>query len=462
MERKNRIVILNIASTLLLNLISFITAPLFAALLGAGSFGDLSVFNTWVAVAAIVMTLHTTGTIANARVEYSEEEQPKYQSAAMSLSLMSFAVCFVLVLLFMEPVSRLLELEPLLVVLVMVTALGTFGVHFMNNRFTFELKAGRNMAVSVTLAVMNLGLSLLFVFLLPEEKRLYGRVAALTLSYGFFGIVSCVTTLVRGRTFYEKRYWKLCLSLSVPVLFYGLTDLLLGHSDLVMLRSLDSSASSGVYGLSYQISTVMFTIFTAINTSWMAFFFNDMKAGRRDVVRRQSRNFLELYTVLACGFILLAPEVFRLLAPEDFRSGTGLIPYMVASFYLNFLCTFPYNYEIYHKRMKVISVVTVTSALVNVALNYVLILRIGMYGAAIATLLSRIFQFAAHYLYSRFLLGKADYPFKIMFWLPYALGFSAVMVMVILLPDTWLPRWGLGAVLGIFELYRVWKRRALI
>ena len=44
--RKNRVVILNIASTLLLNLISFLTAPIFAALLGTGSFGDLSVFTT--------------------------------------------------------------------------------------------------------------------------------------------------------------------------------------------------------------------------------------------------------------------------------------------------------------------------------------------------------------------------------------------------------------------------------
>ena len=109
----------------------------------------------------------------------------------------------------------------------------------------------------------------------------------------------------------------------------------------------------------------MFTIFTAINTSWVAFFFQDMKQDRRDTVLRQSKNFLELYTVLASGFILLAPEVFRLLAPVEFHSGTALIPLMVASFYLNFLCTFPYNYECYHKKMHVISIVTIVSALLN-------------------------------------------------------------------------------------------------
>lgn len=462
MKHKNRVVLLNIASTLLLYIISFITAPLFAALLGTGSFGDLSVFNTWVSAAAMVMTLHTTGTIANARVEYPEEEQKAYQSSAMSLSLLFFALCFGTVMLLLGPVSRLLEMDPLLVVMIMVTALGTFGVHFMNQKLNFELQAGRNMAISVSLAVLNLGTSLLFVMLLPEEHRLYGRAGALMLSYGLFGITSCALILIKGKTLFRKQYWKFCLGLSVPVVFYGLTDLLLGHSDLVMLRSMDGSESSGIYGLAYQISAVMFTIFTAINTSWVAFFFHDMKQGHRETVLRQSRNFLELYTVLACGFILLAPEVFRLLAPVGFHSGTSLIPLMVASFYLNFLCTFPYNYECYHKKMHVISIVTIVSALLNVGLNYILILRMGMMGAAVATLLSRVFQFSTHFLYSRFVLGKRDFIFGVKVWGLYAAGFGAAMLLVTVFDGGMILRWGLGAVLGVWELLRIRKRHALI
>ena len=462
MKGKNRVVILNIASTLLLNLISFLTAPIFAALLATGSYGDLSVFNTWVSVGSIVTTLHTVTTIANARVEFSEEEQPKYQSAAMSLSLMFFLLCFGLVALLMGPVSRLLAMEPLLIVMIMITAFGTFGVNFMSQKFTFEMKAGRNLAVSVALAVVNLGVSLLFVLNMREEQRLYGRAFAQMLTYSVFAIPFCIVVLIKGRTFFEKRYWKLCLTLAVPVMLYGLTDLLLGHSDLVMLRSMDSSESSGIYGFAFQISGVVFSIFTALNTSWVAFFFNDMKAGRRDVVLRQSKNYLELYTVLACGFILLAPEVYKLLARQDYWPGIGLIPCMVASFYLNFLCTFPYNYECYHKKMPMISVVTITSALVNIGLNYFFILRIGMYGAAIATLLSRVFQFGAHHLYSRFVLGKADYPFTLKVLGPYALGFGLVMALVILLPGGGILRWGIGAVLGIWELLRIRKRRALM
>ena len=98
----------------------------------------------------------------------------------------------------------------------------------------------------------------------------------------------------------------------------------------------------------------------------------------------------------------------------------------------------------------------------NVALNYVLILHMGMYGAAVATFISRIFQFAAHFLYSRFILGKKDYPFGTKLWAPYALVFAGIMVLVIFTPAAWFLRWPLGAVFGIWELLRIRKRRALI
>lgn len=460
--KKNRIVFLNIASTLLLNLISFLTAPIFAALLGTGSYGDLSVFNTWVSLGSVVLTLNTTVTIANARVEYPEEEQSAYHSSVVSITLLFFLLCAGLVLAFIGPLSRIMEMEPVFLVLILIAALGNFGIQFVNQKLTFEMKAGRNMVVSVALAVLNLGLSLLIVMNVSEEQRLLGRAVGVAVCYALFGLPFCGLILLRGRTFFHKRYWKFCLSLSIPAMFYGITDLLLGHSDLVMLRGLDSSESSGIYGLAYQFSTVMFTIFTAINTSWMAFFFDDMKKGRREVVLRQTRNFLELYTVLTCGFILLAPEVFRFLAPQAFHGGTDMIPWMVAGFYLNFLCTFPCNYESFHKKVQVTSAITIVSALVNVGLNYVLIRRMGMLGAAVATLLSRVLQFGAHHIFSRFVLGKKEYPFTARLWGVYLLAFCLVMAMVIALPDAWLVRWALGGVLGICEIRRICKRRALL
>ena len=186
-----------------------------------------------------------------------------------------------------------------------------------------------------------------------------------------------------------------------------------------------------------------------------------MKQGKREAMMDKTQNFLELFTILACGFILLAPEVYHVYGKRDFWSSTGIIPLFVTSYYLNFLCTFPVNYEYYHKKTKVVAIVTISCSLVNIALNYLLIRAMGMAGAALATVLSHGLQLTLHHLYcSR--QGQGDYPFHLKLWAKYGIAFLAVFCLVYATSDFWLLRWGFGAVLGVYELLRIKKRKVLI
>lgn len=460
MKKKNRVAFFNILSTLILRCISLITAPVFSRLLGTSGYGVLSNFNVWASVMAIVGPLQTSGTLVNARVEYPEEDQPKYQSAVMSLSLMVFLAFTAVTLLFLRPISNGLQMEKLLILLIMVQAFGSFGLNFLNTKLTYEMKAGTNMVVSVGVTVATLGLSLALVLLLPEEINYYGRILGNAIIYGLLGVAVCGYILAKGKTFYNKTYWKFCLALAMPVVFYSLSDLLLGHSDLVMLKQMRGDAISGIYGLAYQFGGIMFAIFGALNNSWVPFFFEDMKHGRD--VKQQAKNYLELYTVLSVGFLLLTNEIFHYFARQDFWEGTNVIPLFVASYYLNFLCTFPVNFEYFHKKLKVVAAATIGSSLINIVLNYLFIIWFGMIGAALATLLSHSLQFALHYFYTRYVLGKGSYPFGISLWGGYALAFFGMMTLVYLTPNGWYLRWPLGAAIGIWELLRIRKRKVLI
>jgi O-antigen/teichoic acid export membrane protein len=293
------------------------------------------------------------------------------------------------------------------------------------------------------------------------EVRYYGRAIAIAATYGLIGIPACIMILMQGRVFYHKEYWKFCVALAIPAVFHNLSDLILGQSDQVMLQQLMGDAVVGHYALAWTFGNFLFIIFGALNRTWCPFFFEEMKEGKRDAMMVKTRNFLELFTILACGFILLTPEVFHVYAGRDFWSGTAIIPLFVGSYYLNFLCTFPVNYEYYHKKTKVVATVTISSSLLNVALNYVLIKAIGMPGAALATALSHGMQLILHYLYCR-RLGQGSYPFPVKVWAKYAAGFFAVFGFVYAAEGFWLLRWGLGAVLGVFELLRIKRRKVLI
>ena len=170
---------------------------------------------------------------------------------------------------------------------------------------------------------------------------------------------------------------------------------------------------------------------------------------------------MELYTILSAGFVLLAPEVFRVFAGREFWEGVNWIPLFVTGYYMNFLCTFPINYEYYRKKTKAVAVVTILASAVNIGLNAVLIRRVGIGGAALATTASHVLQFALHYLYARYRLGGKEYPFTVRRWLVYAAAYFAVAAGTYFLPEAWLLRWGAGALLGIWELYRIYRRKTL-
>ena len=86
MNRRNRVAFFNILSTVLLRGISIFTAPLFTRLLGTGGYGVTQIYNTWVAVIAIVFTLQTQGTLVNA-LTYHLRSLPMFREGDMRAGL---------------------------------------------------------------------------------------------------------------------------------------------------------------------------------------------------------------------------------------------------------------------------------------------------------------------------------------------------------------------------------------
>ena len=120
------------------------------------------------------------------------------------------------------------------------------------------------------------------------------------------------------------------------------------------------------------------------------------------------------------------------------------------------------TYDYYHKKNKVVAIITISCAVINVGLNYVLIRMFGVVGAALATTTSHLLQLTMHHIYASHILGKEEYPYPIKLWCGYALCFGATLAASYLLSESWLLRWGIGAAIGLWELWRIKKRKSLL
>jgi O-antigen/teichoic acid export membrane protein len=229
-----------------------------------------------------------------------------------------------------------------------------------------------------------------------------------------------------------------------------------------MLQNMGSNSIVGVYSLAYSFSNIMAVIWNALNNSWVPFYYDFTRNNKINEMKTHAKNYIELFTVLSIGFMLLTPEVFHVFANREFWGGTKLIPLLVCSNYFIFLYSFAVNFEFYSKKTKVIATGTVTSAICNIMLNIIMIPLWGMFGAALATVISYGFQYIFHHLCAKYFVNKGNYPFDLMFFFKGATSFFAFFIFCWITGNSLLIlRWIMAILIGLFEVQRIFRRRAL-
>ena len=160
----NKITLYNILSTIILQGVALFTSPVFSRMLGTKNYGIVAIYNTWVSVISIVFGLQTQSTIAIARNEYSVEEQEKYQSSILALSIISYMLISCVLFIFINPLSNLIQMQKIMIIIMLMHGLGQFTVTFINIKFTYEFKAEKNFILSLTITFVSVILSLILIW----------------------------------------------------------------------------------------------------------------------------------------------------------------------------------------------------------------------------------------------------------------------------------------------------------
>ncbi len=429
-------------------------------MLGTDNYGIASVYLTWVQLASTVFSLQAAGTVALARVNFPIEEQPKYQSSVLSLATMSYAGFSVLTIVIASLLLHKLSISMPMILFGLAHGWGMYCVSFMNSKFTYEFKADKNFILSVTTSVLTIGVSIFLIYQFPSETNYWGRIMGQSAVYMVIGLVMFVYILKSGKTLYSKEYWKFTLPIALPTIFHLLANIVLNQSDKVMLKSIESNSASGIYALACTFAAVLNTVWNALNNSWVPFYYEYTRLGEIEKMKKHAKNYTELFTIVAMGFVLISREVFHIYADSSFLEGTDLIPLFSIGYYFIFLYSFPVNYEFYNKRTKSIAIGTTFAAVCNIIFNYFFIKLWGIYGAVIATAVSHGLQFGFHYIFAK-RINPGKFPFKMRNFIPGFIAMCITCVFYMFTRELWIIRWVVAALLGAYLLIKIYKRREI-
>ena len=374
--------------------LSIITVPIFTRIMTTAEIGTINVFNSWYAMLSVVSTLSlTSGGFMVGMKDYSDRRD-QYTSSVLTITTLMALIITGVYLGAKEFWNGIFDLPTDLVLLMLIGLFVSPARDFWLSRQRYEVKYKGVVMVSLGTAILGTVLSVVCVMTankcgIPnvDRIRLYSNYLVV---YGV-ALVFFIGIFKKGKTLFNKEFWMVSLKLSIPLIGNSIASQVLSVSDRMMINSLVGKAAVGIYSTLYNVSTLSMIVWSAMNNSFVPYMFQNMESEEGRLNIKKNVNYILLgYAVVALGMTLLAPEIVRILATEEYYEAIYLMPPIAAGIFLISLGNLYSNILLYYKKTQYILIATIVAAALNVSLNALLIPIYGYQAAAYTTLAAYI------------------------------------------------------------------------
>ena len=433
--------------------ISVITTPIFTRLLSTSEYGQYNVFNSWLGIITVFITLQLySGVFTQGMVKF-EDRKYQYASSLQGLCLTLVIFWTIVYFLFRNMWNHLFGLTTvqMLAMIIMIWTSSVFSFWSVEQRVDFCYH--KLVAISIITSIAKPVIGIVFVILANDKvtARILGlalvEVAAYT--WMFF------SQMRKGRIFFDKFFWKHALRFNLPLIPHYLSMTVLNSSDRIMINSMIGSNEAGIYSLAYSVSQIMVLFNTALLQTIEPWLYKKIKAKKVEDIATVAYPAFILIATVNILLIAFAPEVIRLFAPTSYCDAIWVIPPVTMSVYFMFAYTFFAVFEFYYEKTHYVAIATVSGAVLNIVLNYIFIKIFGYYAAGYTTLFCYVIFAVYHFYFMRKICKKelnGTMPYKISVLLMITFVFSLLGFVFLLLYNNNIIRYAFIAFLILIML----------
>jgi len=410
--------------------ISVITTPIFTRLLSTAEYGQYNVFDSWLRIITIFVSLQLyLGVYTQGLVKFSEDRK-KYASSLQGLTLVLAVAWTVIYLCFHRFWNRLFNLTTvqMLAMLVMIWSTAAFNLWAGEQRVEYKYRKLVLATLVVSVAKPVLGIILVKLSKDKVTARILGLAIVELAGYtGFF-----IVQMLRGKQFYSHKYWKYALLFNIPLIPHYLSQQILNSSDRIMIRDMIGASEAGIYSLAYSISQIMLLLNTALSHTLTPWIYQKIKEDRAEEISRIVYISMAMIAVVNLAVIAIAPEAVAIFAPKTYYEAIWVIPPVALSVLLLFSYDMFAKFEFYYEKTRFIMLASMAGAVLNIILNYIFIKLFGYYAAGYTTLFCYMVYAFAHYYFMKkicrdHMSGKRVYDSRVLILLHgsyFLLGFA--------------------------------------
>lgn len=292
------------------------------------------------------------------------------------------------------------------VVLILITILGLsfeklylyvpilYFVNSIKDVIAQYCKACRKLKIYAAEGILTsiLHFSFAVLFLIIFSTGIHGYILSILLS----NAIGLLFLIIRGRVNVKlyspkNRLFREMLSYSIPLVPNSISWKIIELSDRYMVAFFVSSAANGIYTVAYKIPSMIGVFADIFIQAWLLTTIDEYD-GRKDY-----RSFKKIYACYEAFLFLISSVIIgfnriiaHLLYSDSFFTASLYAPLLIFALLFNNLQAYFGIFYNAAKKTKQLLYSSIVAAIINIIFNVLLIPRIGVYGAIIATCISYI------------------------------------------------------------------------
>ena len=376
--------------------ISVITTPIFTRLLTTAEYGRFSVFNSWMDIIAVFVTLRLYYGVYTQGLVKFEDKRDEFSSSLQGLTLVLSVVWFGIYMIGRGTWNGLIGLTTLEMGAMFLMMWSTSVFHFWAAEQRVDLRYRRLVIITIIVSFFKPAVGIVAVQMSTHKvlARVWGLAIVELLGYTWMFFEQTR----KGKKLFDKNIWTYALKFNIPLISHYLAQVVLNSSDRIMIKELVGTAKAGIYSLAYSISMLMLLVNTALQQTINPWLYKKIKHKKMQDIHKPIYLCMVMVAAANLVLILIAPEAIRIFAPASYHEAVNIIPPVAMSAYFIFLYNVFSAVEFYYEKSKFIAASTVLAAGLNVVLNYVFIKLFGYMAAGYTTLACYILYAFMHYL----------------------------------------------------------------
>jgi O-antigen/teichoic acid export membrane protein len=457
-------------------MISFLLNPLYVDQLPKQEFADVSIVFAWLVFFNVILSYGMETAFFRF---FNTEENKKKVISTSTVSIFWTSIAFLgLALLYRNALSHWsgvkIEYVTYTIWILVLDALAIIPFS--------RLRATKRPMVYAAIKIGNVGinvlLNLFFLLLLPQLANsnpdgFFNTIYFENFQVGYIFVANLIASLL---TFvilspdylkinwkFDFELWKRMISYAFPILIAGLAFAINEHFDKILLEKLHVSKEDiGAYSACYKVGMFMVLFRTAYSLGIEPFFFSHASNENAQQTYATITKYFVIFGSFICLFVIAFADLLKqiLVPTPSYWVADKVIPLIVlANFFLGIYTNLSVWYKIID-RTKVGAYISIVGAIVTLALNFILIPKIGYYGSSIATIAAYGSMMIISYQ-----LGQKNYPIPyemnvILKYLGITILFSAISFYIPILRENYLVKLVLLS-LFLYFIYRNEKETLL-